>query len=113
VGAFLLQILTVAIAGVSLVALVDIAISMRTLRASYIPKREALRVVPDTSKRDTSAWPYPTGGDSLWVYRKRENQWELEASNCQPGFEPGPPPGKPGLHDGYRVRRPCIRSKGA
>lgn len=106
--AILLQMLAVAIGGLSLVALVDIALSLRAVRSSYEPRRQAIRIVRDTSARDTSQWNYPKGGDAIWVFR--EKKWVLEASDCQPGYEPGPPPQSPGAYEGHRVRRKCLPS---
>jgi hypothetical protein len=101
----LLQIAALAISAVSLVALTDIALSLRKLLETYIPRYKALRTVTRSGGWDG----LPSHcGDAVWVFR--DGRWSLsDESNCQPGCEPGPPPKFDGEFDGHTVRKPCRR----
>ena len=101
----LIQIITVAIFAASLIALLDIAYSLRVLRDSYVARRQAIRTVPYTSVWDD---PLPVGGEAIWIFKS--GKWTLsDKSGCRPGFEPGPPPSFKGEFEGHSVRQACRR----
>ena len=103
----LLQVAAVAIGGVSLFVLLDMAKSLQVLRDSYVSRYQALRTVCRTGGWDG----LPAAcGDAVWVYRNRN--WELsDETNCQAGCEPGLPPRFPGEYEGHTVRKQCRRQK--
>jgi hypothetical protein len=99
----LLQLLTLATAFVSLIALIDMAVSLRGLRLSFDRARSALRTTPYTNV--VGIHEHSPGGNTIWVFRR--GRWEVDATDCQPGYEPGLPPQFQGPFEGYRVRQPC------
>jgi hypothetical protein len=102
----LLQTLAVVIGGFSLVALVDVALSLRSVRVSVSQGRTAIRTLPLASLSGPDGCKSPAGGEAIWQFR--QGKWELDESRPQPGYEPGPPPTFPGGYEGHRVRQSCV-----
>jgi hypothetical protein len=48
-------------------------------------------------------------GFSIWTYRN--GVWQLAGNYCGEGYEPGPPPTRKGVHEGYSVRQLGVKKK--
>jgi hypothetical protein len=46
---------------------------------------------------------------SVWKYR--DGAWLVIENRCEPGFQPGEPPLRPGSYPNEVVRKPAIRQK--
>jgi hypothetical protein len=51
----------------------------------------------------------PEGGFCVWVFRGGE--WKLEGNYCTVGYEPGPPPNRTGVIEGYAVRQLAVKKR--
>ena len=58
----------------------------------------------------SSFFDFDEAGYSVWLFLG--GRWDLIEDRCREGYEPGPPPSKPGLHEGYAIRKAGVKKPG-
>jgi hypothetical protein len=48
-------------------------------------------------------------GFCVWVFRR--GNWQIEGNYCAEGYEPGPPPSRAGVIEGYAVRQLAVKKR--
>jgi len=103
-----LQVLEIAISAASLYLLYEISKTASSVLGTYLPKYRAIRTVSNT---DYWHCLPPDCGETVWIYRKPQEEWVRsdESTPCMEGYEPAPKPAHKGEFDGHTVRRRCRR----
>jgi hypothetical protein len=93
---------------------IDVALSIRRIRTEATQLRTTVEKGMHFLMFDKPAYPPGTqpkyeGGFGVWVYRG--GVWRLEANFSAEGYEPGPPPSRPGEYEGYAIRQLSVKKK--
>ncbi len=97
-----------------LVVLIVIAVTIRGLRSDICQFRSVTEHGMNYFMFNRQSSPLGSvgkcdGGFSVWVFRG--GQWKLEGNYCLEGYEPGPPPYRSGLMEGYAVRQLAVKKR--
>jgi len=93
---------------------IDIAISVRRLKDEASRLRAVVEKVLHYFMFVYPAYPKGTlyeyeGGFSIWMFRRGE--WKLEANFCKEGYEPGAPPSRTGVNEGFAIRQLGVKKR--
>lgn len=94
--------------------MIDLAITARRLRNEVSRLRATLEHGLHYFIFVHSAYPKGTlynheGGFSIWAFRG--GKWQLEADYCREGYEPGPPPTRTDVIEGYAIRQLGVKKR--
>ncbi len=94
--------------------MIDVAITARRLRDEASRLRAALEHGLHYFIFVRPHYPNGTlhsheGGFCVWVFRGGD--WKLEANYCQEGYEPGAPPTRTDVIEGYAIRQLGVKKR--